>query len=78
MPRGQDAGRKKLASVGLPPKAAQGANLFRRSALTVATASRRPPARQVIALSVDTIRASTPGQHASDPASSHSSPAVPP
>ena len=46
--------------------------------VTAATTSRRPPTRQVIALSVDTIRASTPGQQASGPASSTSSPAVPP
>jgi hypothetical protein len=71
-------GERSWPSVGSPPKAAHGANLFRKSALTVATASRRPLARQVMALSVDTIRASTPGQQASGPASSTSSPAVPP
>jgi hypothetical protein len=78
MPRGQGAGRKKLALCRSPPKAAHGGQLVSEERLD--RGHRVPPAatRQAMALSVDRIRASTPGQHASGPASSRSSPAVPP
>jgi hypothetical protein len=56
MPRGQGAGRKKLAPCRVAAEGGSRANLFRRSALTVATASRRPRYRQAIVLSADRIR----------------------
>jgi hypothetical protein len=44
MPRGQGAGRKKLALCWIAAEGGSRANLFRRSALTVATGKRRRPA----------------------------------
>jgi hypothetical protein len=77
MPRGQGAGR----TLVLGRIAAEGVSEGQLvSEERLDRGHGVPPAghRQVIALSVDTIRASTPGQQASGPASSTSSPAVPP
>ena len=61
MPRGQGAERKKLAVCRVAAEGGSRANLFRRSALTVATASLPAPVGQAMALSVDRIRQSQAG-----------------
>ena len=78
MPRGQGAGRKKLALGGVAAEGGSRGQLVSEERLDRGHGVPPAATRQAMALSVDRIRASTPGQQASGPASSRSSPAVPP